>query len=202
MGRQHSLSDTSIHKRAKAKGWTRDLSFVDRGSRPYARACARGPAIRPPPTWRQPASSASRSSCASTALQIRPSVSARRRTGGPETSHRCRAGASGPPQRRAPPPHRQWRHRTARLREQVRANPRANQTFAHPASHRARPHPCTVPDRFRGVEQALIGSRTRARGAQTPGARPSRDATDGSVPGWPASTYGVPPLEEGQDPIA
>ena len=26
LARQHKLSDTAIHKRAKAKGWTRDLS--------------------------------------------------------------------------------------------------------------------------------------------------------------------------------
>jgi hypothetical protein len=66
--------------------------------------------------------------------------------------------------------------RAERVREslvrEVRANPSANQTFAHPASHRARPHPCTVPDRFRGVGQALIASRA----AQTAGAaRPKAD---------------------------
>ena len=30
LARQHKLSDTAIHKRAKAKGWTRDLSSAVR----------------------------------------------------------------------------------------------------------------------------------------------------------------------------
>jgi hypothetical protein len=35
IGRQHSLSDTAIRKRAKANGWTRDLSGAVRTSERY-----------------------------------------------------------------------------------------------------------------------------------------------------------------------
>ena len=66
IGRQHSLSDTAIRKRAKANGWTRDLSgavrsrFAKVGSR--GRLCEparRGNALRPPSSMRRRAGSRS-----------------------------------------------------------------------------------------------------------------------------------------------